>query len=284
MAGSVEGTVARVGVNRHNRGMQRGGGNGGAPGARAQVSRAVRGWCAVGGGVLVALGCVAVFVSDNGAGTAAVLAAGAALVLVAVLAERITAVEAGGVKVELGQAVARKLDEAARADEDGDHVRAAELRDEARELIELNSAEAARFAVTRRSSPGWRRSVEQELQVRSWAEAAHRTHPTRELLEQVYDEGSEANRVMALAMMSGHPPAASHEVAERAITEPVSAFEQYHGLVVAHLLALHEPASPATRHLREVVAGALDSGSLGHAGTDRVALARRVLELVPADH
>ena len=101
------------------------------------------------------------------------------------------------------------------------------------------------------------------------------------MLEQVYDEGSEASRVMALAMMSGYPQAASHDVARRAITDPVSAFEQYHGLVVAHALALREPSSSRTRELRAVVQGALDSGRLGDATSDRTAHARRVLELVP---
>ncbi len=253
-----------------------------------RVPTSVRLLCGIGGTGLVVLGCVAVFVSENSAGTAAVIAAGIALLLVAVLADRITAVEAGGVKVELGKVAARKLDEADEAEDQGDHERAAELRDEARALITGNADDIARFARTRRSSPGWRRSADQELQVRAWAQDAQEKKPTREALEALYADareefsvGVEERRVMVLAMMSGYPPAASHAVATRAITEPVSAFEQYHGLVVAHVLALHDPGSAATHALREVVAEALASGSLGHAGTDRVALARRVLELVP---
>ncbi|CAM5787394.1 hypothetical protein [Cellulomonas persica] len=253
-----------------------------------RVPTSVRVLCGIGGAALVVLGCVAVFVSENSAGTAALIAAGIALLLVAVLADRITAVEAGGVKVELG-AVARKLDEADEAESHGDLERAAELRDEARALIAGNAEDIARFARTRRSSPGWRRSAAQELQMRAWADAAKASRPSREALEALYDDGSdedpgtpEGRHVMALAMMAGYPPAASHAVATRAITEPISAFEQYHGLAVARVLALHDPASRETHALREVVADGLAAGRFGHADSDRVALARRVLELVPA--
>lgn len=253
-----------------------------------RVPTSVRVLCGIGGTALVALGCVAVFTSDNGAGTAAVIAAGIALLLVAVLADRITAVEAGGVKVQLG-AVARKLDEADEAESEGDHERAAVLRDEARALLVGNADDIARFARTRRSSPGWRRSAAQELQVRAWADAAKASRPSRETLEALYEHGSdddpgtpEGRHIMALAMMTGYPPAASHAAAIRAITEPISALEQYHGLAVAHVLALHDPASPETHALRQVVADGLAAGRLGHADSDRVALARRVLELVPA--
>ncbi|WP_146847495.1 hypothetical protein [Cellulomonas terrae] len=197
-----------------------------------------------------------------------------------VLADRITTLEAGGVKVQLGQ-VAGKLEAAELADQSGDHELAARLRHEAVELITGNAAQTAQFSQTRQAPSGWRRTAELERQMHRWADEARTMSPTRASLEGVFADGSEANRAMALAMMTGAPSAASYTTAIDAITAPRSAFEQYHGLVVARLLASRNPTADETQRLREVVQVALQSGALGAPNSDRVTLAKRILELTP---
>ncbi|MBD8058307.1 hypothetical protein IC607_04910 [Cellulomonas sp. JH27-2] len=243
------------------------------------LSGSVRWACALGGSALLVVGTVAVFVSENGVGAAAVTAAGSVLLLVAVLADRITALEAGGVKVQLE--ATKKLGEAEIAERAGDPELAAQLRGDALALISGNAERAERFSLTRQAPPGWRRTAELERQMRDWSRAAQAVPPSRSALEQVFDRGGEADRAMALAMMTGRPAAASHRVAMEAVETPASAFEQYHGLAVARVIAVQDPGSEETHRLADAIRRALESGRFGAADSDRVMLAKRVLDLTP---
>ncbi|MCR6689860.1 hypothetical protein [Cellulomonas sp.] len=249
----------------------------GTRGSGAQL--ALRVTAAVLGVATLAAGAVAVFVTENGAGAAALIAAGVALAVIGGVFDRIKAFEAAGVKVELAE-VREKLATAASLEEAGQPELAAELRDEAIDLLSSSSPAALRFKQVRATPPGWQRTIELERQMHDWEEEARRVAPSLATLERGFDQGDEAGRAMALAMMVGAPAAASPRVAEAAIAHPRSAFEQFHGLRVAQTIARSAPAAPTTIALGEVVRENLEQGRFGSPDSDRCTLAKRILELV----
>jgi hypothetical protein len=89
------------------------------------------------GVAVFAAGVVAVFVTENGTGTAALLAIGAAFMVIAVLGDRVQSVELGGVNLTIRD-LARQTHALAReAERRGDDESAAGLRTVASELEAL---------------------------------------------------------------------------------------------------------------------------------------------------
>src|SRR5580765_5434009 len=90
---------------------------------------------AITGLALLAAGCVAVFVTDNGTGSASLVSIGGVLLVAAGVWDRLETFEFGGAKWQL-RIVERLSDRAAEAEARGDTAAAATLREEARALLE----------------------------------------------------------------------------------------------------------------------------------------------------
>lgn len=112
--------------------------------ASPQPYRAVKIALAVLGALTLACGATAVFVTANDAGAASLVIAGAAMIALGVLLERISWVKAGPVELQLLE-LARIQAETAAAVEAGDRERAARLSEQAATLVASVSPLAARF-------------------------------------------------------------------------------------------------------------------------------------------
>ena len=252
-----------------------------APTAAGAVPTSVRWALALGGAGSAVAGGIAVFATENGAGSAALVAAGGLAVLVSVFANRVTAFEGGGLKMQL-DAVASTLEAARQADADGQPEVAASLRDDARLLMGLTRPLATRYEEVRRSQPsGWDRVAHLEGLVRQAADLARQESWTVSAVEALYDVGEEGSRVMALAMMAAVPSLATHRVTQEAVASPRSAFEQYHALRVAEALAVDRPHDPRTAAMAKVIRDELTRGAFGAERSDRANLAERVLSMIP---
>jgi hypothetical protein len=235
------------------------------------------------GALVLVVGGVAVFVTDNEIGSAALVAAGVAVAAFGVLGHRITSVEAGGVRVGLGleQRAEQDAAAAARARAAGDVEQAARLERRASVLRATAAAVGSRYDHLRATQPsGWDRTQQLEAVMQS-AREMDTGAMTPADVEDVFDTGGEGNRVVALALVERDPRLASLGILKQAIVHSRSAFEQYHGLVAA------EAALPFLRpddrlRLRRAVE-ALLIGPLGDSSSDRRTVARRILEATRAD-
>lgn len=249
-----------------------------------QVGPAARWVLGIVGGVLAAVGTVAVFVTENGPGAAALVTAGAALGALGVFANRIQSFEGAGMKVEMA-AVAATLESAAQHLDDAGAPEAARIvRAEAADLMSLAVPLAARYSAARLTDqPRGARIAEQERVVRQWAELARTTSPTRDAVAALFATGDPSHRVGALAMMSAVPALADADVVTAAVRQPASSFEQYHALRVVEALLMESGVTATTSRLGDVVRDALDSGRLGAARSDRTQLARRLMAILDAE-
>lgn len=105
------------------------------------------------GVVITVAGAVAVFVTDNEAGSAALVAAGTACSVVGVLWDRLKTVKGAGLEVELVEVAQRKLSAAHEAELRGDGVEAARLRAEAEDLLAVVRPWAAEYEHWRSTLP-----------------------------------------------------------------------------------------------------------------------------------
>src|SRR4051812_40516237 len=112
---------------------------------------------------LLITGAIGVFVSTNSAGTAALVAAGLVLLAMAIYGDRITAIEGGGLKLQLQEAAASRLAAANEAEAEGDLVSASKLRDEAVQLIDAAQSVASAYEAVRSGSvSSWNRTARLE--------------------------------------------------------------------------------------------------------------------------
>jgi len=247
-------------------------------GADAGLGRAAR-VAAVGAGVVALLaGGVAVFVTDNEVGSAALVAAGTAMVGVAAFGNRIHAIEAGGVRLELElqrrARHARQQAELARAA--GHDTEAAELEDRAQQLLAAAGAVGSRYEHLLSTEPsGWDRTSRMEAALRE-ARGLDAGALTTDDVAGLFATGSVGNRIGALALIEGHPRLATAEVLVEAIERSESSFEQYHGLVAAERAVDHLSGADRAR-VRSAVQSVL-AGPLGERSSDRRTVARRVLD------
>jgi len=116
-----------------------------------QPYRGVKIVLAVLGTIALATGASAVFLTSNDAGAASLVIAGAALLALGVLVERISWVKAGPVELQLLE-LARIQAETAAAVETGDRERAARLSDQAAALVATVSPLAAQYGRLRGAS------------------------------------------------------------------------------------------------------------------------------------
>lgn len=226
-------------------------------------------------------GAVAVFVSSNDGGAAALVVVGAALLAFGVLLERIVSFKAGPVELQLLE-LARIQAETAEAAERGDRDRAAELSERAAALVATVSPLAARYERVRglRPSSGERPQGTDQRLVETARRRAADAAVSRETVEFLFDTRGEGNRLTALALIQGRPEAASLPVLERAILHPASDFEQLHGLLAAEAALQSGTLEPARRaRLIATVDEALSTGRVRGPESDRMRVAQRIATL-----
>ncbi len=234
------------------------------------------------GTVVLLAGAVAVFKTSNGSGTAALIAAGVVLIVVAVLAERLESIEAAGMKVGMRAQAAAKVKEhaAVAADENGDHEEAKRLRRQAAELREIAAATGRSYERIRsQMGSGWHRTERLE----NLLEDAMRSAPQvldAEIVGDLFKEGSEGSRVVALRLMQRDPAMAYVPGICEAINEPRSALEQWHGLSAAERAVAHGIPPAEEEKLRNVLHMALAEGRIRQEDSDRHSLAERILQLL----
>jgi len=187
------------------------------------------------GASLLVAGAVAVFTTSNGSGTAALIAAGVVLIVVALLAERLESVEAAGMKLGIrAQAAAHVKEHAAEvAEGKGDLEEAERLRREAAELREIAAATGRTYERIRsHMGSGWHRTQRIEELLEDAMRTAPRTSDA-EIVRELFEEGSDGSRVVSLKLMQRHPRTANIPALCAAVAEPRSAMEQWQALSAA---------------------------------------------------
>jgi hypothetical protein len=196
----------------------------------APVIRAAAGALGV---AVFAAGVLAVFVTENGTGAAALLAIGAAFMVIAVLGDRIQSVELGGVNLTIRDLARQTYALAQEAEHRGDDESAARLRTVASDLEALARG-YRRLRGSMRAGHERTRALEHVMtEARRLAECdalgvAH--------VVTWFEEGTPEARITALGLMQGNPRLRDFEAAVDAIDDSRSAFEQYHGLRLAEMM------------------------------------------------
>jgi hypothetical protein len=248
-------------------------------GGESPPSRGLR-WAAASVGLAVlATGGVATFLSTNGAGSAALVVGGIALLVLGGLGERIDLLKVGNLEFHL-RAAARQLSR--RADElesQGDSAAAEQLREEAERLLLQASPAARRYEELRRTRPaGPQRTAELYKLVNEAREYSRNQHPTAQAVLDMFKSGGDGDRVYALVLMQEDPDTADLASVLNAISSSRSAFEQYQALVSA-LKMLPQLDSPKQKRLADATRQQMSAGGHITPTTDRYSLAQQILNL-----
>ncbi|QIY68885.1 hypothetical protein HEP84_06375 [Streptomyces sp. RLB1-33] len=178
-------------------------------------------------------GVFAVFVTQNGTGTGVLLAFGGVLLVLALLGDRIESFELGGATLRLRAAAAERFALAEESERQGDTTTADRLRAEAQALLDAAGPIAADYQTVRgsmRPSPARTRAME-EVVSRARRLSEEQQFEPAEVLRWL-QEGSDEERVTALAMMQASRELRNFEAALTAIEHPRSPFEQYHAMLL----------------------------------------------------
>jgi hypothetical protein len=242
------------------------------------LTRSVRITGLVVGSLLVATGSVAVFVTDNSFGSAALVSAGVVFLVLALLGNYMEAFEAGGVKFSFYREAVARLEEAARAEAAGDPDHALQLRLQADQLLAAAEGVANRYDLLRSREPsGWERTSRMESLLRELRGLDVDT-ATADTVTELFDSGWDGRRIAALALVQARPRLGNARVLRLAISEPRSAFEQYQALSAAQLAWAHL-GDGDRQALVTVLDQGLASADFGPAGSDRRRLAGQILKL-----
>jgi hypothetical protein len=229
-----------------------------------------------------AVGAVAVFVTENGTGTAALLTIGAVLMVFGAMGERIESLELGNAKLRLRAAAAEKYEQAEVLEQQGDPRSADALRAQARALLEAADPLAARYATVRSLSPAAperTRAMEQIVADARRQAAAQEFDPGE--VSRWLREGSDERRIVALAMMQERKELRDLDLTLDAIAHPHSPFEQYHALRLAEAM-VGDLDARRRQQLAEVIRRAQRSLRFRY-DSDRWRLSERVLDRLAED-
>ncbi|RKT08632.1 hypothetical protein BX286_6744 [Streptomyces sp. 3211.6] len=225
------------------------------------------------------LGALAVFATQNGTGAAALIVFGGVLLLVALLGSRVESLEFGGATLRLRAAAAERFALAEESERRGDIATARELRAEARALLDAAGPIAEDYSSARGSMPAGasRTRALEEVMARARRLAQEQSFESAEVLRWLR-EGTDEQRITALAMMQARPELRNFEAALGAITHPRTPFEQYHAMRLA-LQMIDELDTEQARRL----AGAVEAqrGVRFRRDSDRVRLREAILQRVP---
>lgn len=235
---------------------------------------------AVLGVAALAAGATATFISSNGAGSAALVASGAGLLLFVLLGEKIEWFKVGDVEFHLREAARGLTREASRLEAQGDTAAAEQLREEARRLLVRASPAARAYEELRRTRPpGAKRVMELSNIVSDARQYSRAEHPPADAVRQIFASGGDGERVYALALMQEDPDVGNLEGILDAICHSHSAFEQ--GEALAAALQMAPLLGPADRaRLSESVRQQLAPGGYVARSTDRRRLAHQLLSVL----
>lgn len=215
------------------------------------------------------------FVTDNGTGSAALVTLGGILLLVSGLWDRLDSVEFAGTKIQL-QLVERLSARAAVAEAEGNKAGAAALRAEALALLGEARPHAASYERLRKSlAPGSERTGKLEDMVAEARAAARLTKHDPADVRQLFDSGTDGNRMFALGLMEEDEDLRDLDAALEAIEHSHSAFEQYHALYLAELM-LPTLTSDQREKLKTMLAERPGNATYIKPGTDRWIVAQRI--------
>lgn len=182
------------------------------------------------------IGALAVFATQNGPGSAALIVFGGVLLLLALLGSRIESLEFGGATLKIRAAAAERFALAEESERQGDVATANRLRAEASALLDAAGPIAADYSSVRgsmRAGASRTRAMEEVL-VRARRLAQEQAFERAEVLRWLR-EGTGEERVTALAMMQASPELRDFEATLAVIAHSRTPFEQYHAM----RLALH---------------------------------------------
>jgi hypothetical protein len=178
-------------------------------------------------------GVAAVFTTVNGTGAAALLAIGAACVGVAALGDRVQSVSLGGATLTIRDIARQTFALAKEAELRGDEEGAERLRAAGKALEDL--ARGYRRIRGSMRSAGKRTTALEHLMTE--ARQLSRSGAFEPIdVSTWFGEGTPEARITALGLMQGNPHLRDFEAALDAIEESKSAFEQYHGLLLAEMM------------------------------------------------
>ncbi|MEJ3745559.1 hypothetical protein WEI85_19990 [Actinomycetes bacterium KLBMP 9797] len=180
-------------------------------------------------------GAAAVFVTQNGTGSAVLLAFGGVLLVLALLGDRIEALEFGGAQLKLRAAAAERFALAEESEQRGEDAMARQLRAEANSLLEAAAGPvAANYRAIRssmRAGPDRTMALEAVMAQARRLAAEHSFEP--EHVRRWLRGGSEEERITALGLMQAKPELRDFDAMLEVIAESRSAFEQYHAMRLA---------------------------------------------------
>lgn len=224
-----------------------------------------------------AAGMIAVFVTENGLGTAVLVVFGGVLMVLALLGSSIESLEFGGAKLVV-RAVHEKLQLAEASEGRGDMAEAARLRTEAKVLLETIGSAATEYRLTRTAMPaGPERTQAMEKVVSDLRRlSAERPADPAEVLRWL-ERGTEEQRIAALAIMQVRPETRNFDAVLEAIEHSRSAFEQYHAMLLS-LQMVDDLDQEQRRRLAEVIESERDVHFRDDG--DRLSLSERILSAV----
>ena len=241
--------------------------------ASAQFTLPLRVGFALFGVASFGAGVLAVFTTVNGAGAAALLAIGAASVGFAVLGDRVQSIGLGAATLTLHDVARQTFALAKEAELQGDSQLAERLHASGQALQEL----ARSYAQVRSSMrTGNDRTAGLEQIVSETRKLAQNDSFEPRDVATWFGEGTPEARITALGLMQGNQRLRSFEAALEAVEGPKSAFEQYHGMVLAEMMVT-ELTTVQRAQLTTGVKRALGSLRVRH-DSDRSELGVRILQ------
>jgi hypothetical protein len=231
---------------------------------------------AITGASSLGAGGAAVFLTDNGTGSAALVTLGGILLLASGLWDRLDSVEFAGTKLQL-QLVERLRDRAVVAEAEGNQAVAAALREEAQNLLEEARPHAAAYERLRDSlAPGFERTRKLEEMVANARTAARQSKHDPAKVRQLFDTGTDGNRIFALGLMEEDEDLRDFNSSLTAIEHSRSAFEQYHALHLAELM-LSTLSGDQREQLKTTLTEHPGNATYIQPGTDRWIVAQRIM-------
>jgi hypothetical protein len=221
---------------------------------------------------------LAVFVSQNGTGTGVLLGFGGVLLVLALLGNRIESLEFGGATLRLRAAAAERFALAEESERQGDSITAGRLRAEAQALLDAAGPIAADYRQVRGSMRSGRARTRamQEVVSRARHLSEEQTFEPAEVLRWLR-EGSDEERVTALAMMQASRELRNFEAALATIDDSRSPFEQYHAMLLTAQM-IDDLDEAEQRRLAEVIRS--QQGFRFRRDTDRWRLSEDILRRV----
>jgi hypothetical protein len=241
----------------------------GSPGIIGVVLRIALGAIGV---AIFSAGVAAVFRTSNGAGSAALVTVGAALIVLAVLGDRVQVLELGSAKLSLRDLARDRFALAKEKEASGDASAATELRRQGLALERL----ANEYAHRRRSMRGGPKRTGLQHIMSQLAQLAKEHEFDPVAVWEWFNRGHPEARITAIGLMHGDKRLWDVFVTLDAIEDSRSAFEQFHGLRLAREM-LPSLSLLERQWLRETVEQARQGGRFG-SDSDRWHMSEAILE------